>query len=202
MIDPTNDRKQILRERGERLRETVVLTVLGCFGVILILLIIRSSFEVWQAKQQVEVQQSHLVKLKAAETKRKAASEQAEIDKRLVFDLLGQCRAASDIPNLAGNQLFAQHRSNTGFVLWVPQGSHRLEISVAVSFRSTNKGKNESAAREDVEDEVKKYDWTIPLLGASGYMFDLKSDRKGGPVTWTLTANHVDFEIAERNDSR
>jgi hypothetical protein len=76
--------------------------------------------------------------------------------------------------------------------MYVPEGSHTLEIS------STWKPGPTPGASPDVDaDEAEsagEKTWRVPLLPACGYWFKLAADRKGGSIQWELTGNHPDFK--------
>ncbi len=194
MIESGRNPKEGVRKRQRRSRETVMLTVLGFVGVILVFVIVESMVGVRRAEKLMKVRQIRLAELQAVEAEQKQVIKQAENNQRLVFDLLANCRVAADIPILTGGQLFCQHRGDRGFVLWLPEGKHRLQIFAKVSFAAIQDETDQTLDSDEVEPVVTEYDWTVPLLGRTGYLFELESNGKVSPVTWRLTANHADFD--------
>jgi len=145
-----------------------------------------------------ESKQMRLRELATVRTQREQDRKQAERDQEFVLEFLANCRSAVDIPELVGGQFFCQHRGRRGFVLWVPEGEHRMRIFVKVAFSATG-GQGEQtpvskvAASESAESKVSEYEWDVALIGKSGYQFDLQSEREGAPVAWRLTANRTEF---------
>ncbi|MGB0597626.1 MAG: hypothetical protein ACPGLY_13145 [Rubripirellula sp.] len=195
MIELEKDPKQGFRKRQRRLQEIVALTVLGFFGVILFYVIVESMVDIRRVGLLMQTQQLRFAELQAVEDKRTQAIKQAENNQRVVFDLLANCRVATDVPMLTGGQLFCQHRGDRGFVLWVPEGKHRLQISAKVSFKAIQDQADPSlnSGSGEAESVSTEYDWTVPLLGGTGYLFELESNGKVRPVAWRLTGNHADF---------
>ncbi|MDF1841285.1 MAG: hypothetical protein P1U77_07610 [Rubripirellula sp.] len=197
MIELGKDPKQGVRKRQRRLHEIVALTVLGFFGVILVYVIVESMIDIRRVGLLMQTQQLRLAELQAVEDKRTQAIKQAENNQRAVFDLLANCRVATDIPTLTGGQLFCQHRGDRGFVLWAPEGKHRLQISAKVSFKASQDQPDQSVGSDGGSGEAEpvktEYAWTVPLLGGKGYLFELESNGKVRPVAWRLTGNHADF---------
>lgn len=201
MIEIGKDAKQGVRKRQRRLHEIVALTVLGFFGVIFVYVIVESMADIRRVGLLMQTQQLQLAELQAVEDKRTQAIKQAENNQRAVFDLLANCRVATDVPTLTGGQLFCQHRRDRGFALWVPEGKHRLQISAKVSFKASQDQADQSLESDsdsdsgsgEAEPVETEYAWTVPLLGGKGYLFELESNGKVSQVAWRLTGNHADF---------
>lgn len=207
MIEIEKDSKQGVRKRQRRLQEIVTLTVLGFFGVIFVYVIVESIADIRRVGLLMQDQQLKLAELQAVEDERTQVIKQAENNQRAVFDLLANCRVATDVPTLTGGQLYCQHRGDRGFVLWVPEGKHRLQISAKVSFNAIQdqadqsldsvSGSGSVSVSGEAEPVKTEYDWNVPLLGGTGYLFELESTGKVSPVAWRLTGNHADF-ISQR----
>lgn len=120
--------------------------------------------------------------------------DQAESDERVIMEVLRHCRTAEDIPDFQSKLVVSQHHGIEKLCLYVPEGSHTLEIS-----SSWKPAGSPNEAAEEAADEAHpsgEKTWNIPLLGASGYRLSVASERNGksGPVRWELTSNHSDFE--------
>jgi hypothetical protein len=121
-----------------------------------------------------------------------AEGEQAERDKRIVLDLLRNCRVAEDIPNLQCNRIVARHLGLEKLCVYVPKGSHSLEISSTWRPRGMQDPSTEVDGRAVAGAGEKT--WNVPLFPASGYYLTFASDRKGGPIHWELKSNHPEFK--------
>jgi hypothetical protein len=110
---------------------------------------------------------------------------QAERDRRVVLGVMRLCRSAVDIPELGGNRVVAHHQGFEKLCFYVPQGSHTLEVTSELR----------PAAKTDAPAEPMASVWSVPLLPSSGYLLQLVSHRKAGPVSWELSGNHPDFAM-------
>jgi hypothetical protein len=120
---------------------------------------------------------------------------QAESDKHIVLNVLGQCRSADDLPNLQSNRVIARGQGMESLFILVPEGSHTLAISSSwkPTQRDTPATKADGAPAPEGGEKV----WRVPLLESSGYFFHLDCDRTGGLVRWQLTSNHPEFQPQE-----
>lgn len=67
--------------------------------------------------------------LQASADRLKTVRRQAERDKQMILDVLGQCRSAEDIPDLRGDRVVARRQGFEKLFIYVPEGSHTLAIS-------------------------------------------------------------------------
>lgn len=143
-------------------------------------------------QQRVASLESKRNSLQEIVDRREAQRKQADNDKRILQRLLMQCRAAVDIPDLQGNRVVAHHQGVENLRIYVPAGSHTLEIST--SWKPSAAPNATAEAEADESAPVGEKTWTVPLRSASGYWLELDSDRQGGPIQWELTSNHPEFQ--------
>jgi len=188
--DETQRRAQ--PDRRASMRSAIVMLVFVGIGIVLVISISGARSDLREAEQSVNELQTRVAELRQAELQLAATREQSHKDRLVIFDLLQQCRVADDIPTFTGHQLFLQHRGAAGFALWVPDGKHQLRIDATLTTPSPSQ---KNGSQGDVERKVEKLSWNVDLLPSTGYLFDLESDRKGAPVTWTMTAGNRAFEV-------
>jgi hypothetical protein len=133
--------------------------------------------------------------LQASEDRLEKGRVQADQDKHIVLNVLGQSRSADDIPDLPGNRVVVRRQGMENLLIFVPQGSHTLAISS--SWKPTPA--DTPAARADGAQPAEggEKEWRVPLLESSGYLFHLESNRTGGMIRWELTSNHPEFPSHE-----
>jgi hypothetical protein len=117
-------------------------------------------------------------------------TNQASEDKRLVWNMLRQCREVEDIPDLQNEHIFSDHSNAEQAVMYLPAGDHDLEISAVWSPAQTPKLATTETNKPELSGEKR---WKIPISGSGGYLLQLKTAHQGGPIEWKLTGNHPDF---------
>jgi hypothetical protein len=118
-------------------------------------------------------------------------AKQAEFDRRVVAGFLRHCRTVEDIPDYQGNRIVARRQSLETLILYVPAGSHRLEIS---STWQPSSSLEPAKVDEPAGAGSGEKNWSVPLLPCCGYLLRLVPDRQGAPIKWELTCNHAEFK--------
>ncbi len=142
------------------------------------------------AADEIAVLQRNRAQLQEMSARLVSGAGQADGHKRVIQNVFRHCRAAEDIPVLGGERIVGYHHGFGQLGIYVPEGSHRIEVSF--KWKTTlNSG---SAADPDTLPEKGEKNWSVPLLPASGYWFELQTERTAGPVGWELTGNHPEFQ--------
>jgi len=175
----------------QHLRRAVGLAAYLCVAAVLLALVAHFALIRRSTGREIASLESTRDKLRAITDRLETERKQADSDKRVVLNLLGQCRAAEDIPHLRGNRVVARRQGFERLCMYVPEGSHTLEISSTWKPGPTRDTSPDVDADEAGPTGEKT--WTVPLLPACGYWLKFVSDRKGGPIQWELTSNHPDF---------
>jgi hypothetical protein len=159
------------------------------FGIAALLVVLAACFTMSfrAAAREATSLESRRDELQAIADRLEERRGQAEIDQRIVMNLLALCRSAEDIPDLRGNRVAAQQQGLEKVCFYAPAGTHTLVVSYKWKPQPTS---TEKAADANTGEQS----WSVPLLPESGYFLTLTSDRKGGPVGWELTGNHPRFE--------
>ncbi len=109
--------------------------------------------------------------------------------------VLRLCRTAEDIPDLGGNRIVVEHAGIQTVRLYVPAGSHTLQIASQWKPRTPGTLPFASPIADlAAATDVQRKTWTVALLPASGYFLTTTTSRNGGAIQWELTSNHPDFE--------
>lgn len=181
-------------KQPHHVRRAVGLAVFLCAAAVLLGLV---AYLAWMRRSTVDEitrRERTRDKLRVIADRLATESTQAESDKRVVLNMLRQCRAAEDIPDLRTKRIFAQHQGYGKMCMVVPEGSHVLEISWTWKPRPTPEDVADVDAGSDASGPAGEETWNVPLLPASGYFLEAAGDRKGGPIHWELTSNHPEFE--------
>ena len=206
------DRQAVARKQRQQNR-----IIFGWTAIVVIA--IALAFVIWdanrmqrEADEQIAAVRANLARLSKVEAERKAAEQRASKNRRMILQFLSKCRVPNDIPELTGAQIFAQHRGDSGFAIWVPEGSHQLVVTAELSPdkrsaatstppvdptpTSDDPASDESeTAQEDrssAEFEGRNQTWSVPLSGAAGYLFQLETPARRddqGAVAWQLLGN-------------
>lgn len=140
---------------------------------------------------EIQMQSDRLQRLEALALVMPNALKERDLNERVVHDVLRHCRSVNDIPDLAGEHIVSVLRSTDGFkvFLYVPAGVHAMDI-VATWHRDVEDPEIQSNTTE-------RSSWSVPLVGASGYVLRVEPD-VGPSFGWELLGNHEDFaESAE-----
>lgn len=115
--------------RHQRLRRTV--GIAAFLGVAAVLLAVFARFESIRRATGREIASlsGPRDRLQVIADRLESQGRQAESDRRVLLNVLRLCRSAEDIPDLRGNRVVAHHQGLEKLCLYVPEGSHRLEIS-------------------------------------------------------------------------
>ncbi len=196
MSDETTDHLDVKRTRALRLRRAAALTVFLCVAAILITLIVHFAMLRRSASRDLAELQGMRQDLQVMVDRIDWTTNQASADKRVVWNMLRQCREAEDIPDLQNDRIFSDHSNTDRVVMYVPAGDHDLEIS---AFWLPLNRKNPSTTTETKEPELSGEKlWKIPIKGSGGYLLQLSTEPTGGAIEWELTGNHPRFSYAKR----
>jgi hypothetical protein len=191
MINETTEHRDIRRTRALRLRRALAATVFLCVAAILITLIVHFAMVRRSASRQLAELKGTHADLQVLVDRIDWTTNQASADKRMVWNMLRQCREVEDVPDLQNEHLFSDHSNTEQMVMYVPAGDHDLEISAAwlprktTNLSMTAETKTPALAGERL--------WQIPITRSGGYLLQLKTAHQGGPIEWTLTGNHAEF---------
>ena len=191
MSGEKTDHLDVNRTRALRLRRALALTVFLCVAAILITLIVYFAMLRRSASRDLAELQGIRQDLQVIVDRIDWTTNQASADKRVVWNMLRQCRAAEDIPALQSDRVFSDHSNTDRVVMYIPAGDHDLEISASWLPSNT---KNPSTTAETKEPGLSGEKlWKIPVTGSGGYLLRLSTEHTGGAIEWELTANHPDF---------
>jgi hypothetical protein len=175
--------------RSKSLRKLGAAVFLGIAALLLVLAAcFTMSFRA--AAREAASLESRRDELQAIADRLEEGRSQAEIDQRIVMNLLSLCRSAEDIPDLRGNRVAAQQQGLERVCFYAPAGTHTLVVSYKWKPQASSTEPTEKPADANTGEQS----WSVPLLPDSGYFLTLTSDRKGGPVGWELTGNHPEFK--------
>ena len=176
----------------QRLRKAIGLGAFLCLAIVLLAAITYVVMIRQSNAHEIAKLESTRDSLQVIADRLETEANQAENGKRVVLSLFRHCRTAKDIPDLQSNRIVARRQSFERLCIYVPEGSHTLEIKSTWKPTSTQ----DPSTEEDVPADAGagKKTWNLPLLPACGYCLKLSADRKGGPIQWELTSNHPEFK--------
>lgn len=178
--------------RQHRLRQAIGLAAFLGVGAVLLALFTNFTLKGQSTGREIISLESERARWQAMVEQLEKERSQAESDKRVILNVLGNCRVPEDIPNLQENRVVARRQGFEKLCIYVPEGSHTLTISSSWKPRPLPG----TSTKDDVPDAAAAGEkaWSIPLLPASGYLLQLDSERKEGPIQWELTSNHPQFK--------
>lgn len=114
--------------------------------------------------------------------RRQDARSRVQKDRQVIEQFIGLCRDATDVPNWECDRIVSSSMNMENTAVYVPAGQHVLTVVA----RWKSKDSATSAKPENHQA------WKIPLLGKSGYWFEVLTESKNA-VEWRLSGNHPDF---------
>ncbi len=182
--------------RNQRFWSNLGLTLFFCAAAFLL------AFFVWfvlirrSAAPRIAKLQSTRDELQSVVDRLNDGERQLGVDKQVVIDLLHHCRSVEDIPDFQGGQVIARHNGPGRLRIYVPAGSHTLEIACTWKPSKTRKQTQNGIETEEAKVAclVGEKTKSMPLLPSAGYWFEVETERKGGPIRWEVTSNRPDFE--------
>ena len=207
--EATAARGRLPVSRRWQLRRVINVAMPVCVGVVLLVLAVRYHGAQRTAPREIATVTTRRDELRALDDRLQADEKQAEADRRVIDDVLRNCRDADDIPDFGGPRIVFYSDSLKKLCLYVPEGDHTLEISCTWQPSPTvgpmaNVVADDGVEQKDANAEAGPSDketWKVPLLPASGYWLAFTTDRPGEPIQWVLTGNHPDFETQTKTVS-
>lgn len=195
--EPADDQAPGPRRRQRRLRRALTLSVWGACTAFLLVLTARYSSSERSAARAISRLKDVRDKLQATASQLGEAAAQARSDEQLVLGVLKQCRVAEDVPDFGTNRIVVQQQGFSETFFYVPEGSHRLEITAAwhrsTSAATPGGGRESPDGEASPATERGEMAWHVPLLPESGYRLKIVSDYRPGPVQWELTSSNPRF---------
>ncbi len=196
MSDFGTSKKQI--RKSNRMRTAIGLAAFILPAAILVAIIATLASMRAGMRSEIALQKANRDKVQSETHQIRDDALQLQKDRAKILDVLKQCRAADDVPALGGQRIAAAHRGLEHVVLYVPEGSHTLEISTAwQEDRPAASNKADQEAHESDSPSTGDHTWQFPLQPSSGYLLKTKSDRSKHSILWQLTGSHPEFEAKQ-----
>ena len=176
--------------RQQSIRKAIGVVAFACVGAVLLVLVAHFTLMRRSTGREIVSLESARDKLQVIVERLETERNQAESEKRIVLNVLANCRIAEDIPDFQTNRVVARRQGLEKLCIYVPEGSHTLKI--LCKWKPTpSQG---TSTKDDVPAGAGEKTWSVPLLPACGYCLTFDTDRKGGPIQWELTSNQPQFK--------